>query len=96
MTTQFTIQSTDEFNEWFDGLSNSHKGAVKSRVERIELEGHFGTVKNLGDGVSELKWANGLRVYFSRVAKTDLLLLLGGTKNGQDRDIKKAKKLLNR
>jgi putative addiction module killer protein len=65
----------------------------------IEEHGHFGNVKDLGDFLSELKWSNGRRVYYSIVEDDsgDLtLLVLGGNKNGQDSDIKKARKILKK
>ena len=85
----YSIETTTEFNEWFEGQDEKVKGLVRARFSRIELAGHFGTVKYLDDGVYELKWKNGLRVYFGYLEKTKVLVLLGGNKNGQNKDIKK-------
>lgn len=71
------------------------KGLVRARFSRIEVSAHFGTVKPVGDGVSELKWKNGTRVYFAYLERKKIIILLGGTKNGQEKDIKKAKSLIS-
>ena len=57
----------------------------------------IGDWKHLGDGVSEIRLnaGPGLRIYFGRFGKTVVLLLLGGNKSSQDRDIRKAKRLWN-
>lgn len=46
--------------------------------------------------VWELRWKNGRRVYFAHIPEKKVLLLLGGNKNGQDKDIRKAKSLLKK
>ncbi len=43
-----------------------------------------------------MHWKNGRRIYFSYIAELDIVLLLGGNKNGQDKDIKKAKNILKK
>src|SRR5215471_19902942 len=53
----------------------------------------------LGDGLAELRWKSGMRLYFSRITDrqgTAVLLILGGTKHGQEKDITKARVLLRR
>jgi putative addiction module killer protein len=68
---------------------------IAKRLEKIETEGHFGTTReDLGDGVCELKWKNGRRIYYAYIPKDNVLLLVGGNKNGQDKDITQAKKIL--
>ena len=69
---------------------------VESRVFRIERYDHFGDAKHLGEGLSELRWKNGLRVYFARVGNRVVLLLHGGGKSDQKNDIKKARVLFER
>jgi putative addiction module killer protein len=68
-----------------------------ARLERIEEYGHFGITNFLGDSLAELKWKNGTRVYFiilrPRKDKT-ILVLLGGNKNSQVSDIRRARKLI--
>jgi putative addiction module killer protein len=62
----------------------------------IQFEGHFGDHKSVSkdNSVWELRWASGRRVYYSIIKETNVLLLLGGNKNGQNKDIAKAKKVL--
>ena len=69
---------------------------MESRIFRIEHYDHSGDAKHLGEGLSELRWKNGLRVYFARVANRVVLLLHGGGKNDQKNDIKKARVLFER
>ena len=87
------IQRTKQFQEWFLKETTKSQAQIESRLSNIRLHGHFGTYKVLGD-VAELKWKSGRRVYFAKVDGEILLLLIGGNKNGQDKDIKKAKKIL--
>ena len=65
------------------------------RIRRIELNGNFGDVKPVGDGVSELRinYGPGYRVYFAKRVTRIVLLLAGGDKSTQQRDIKRAKSL---
>ncbi len=53
-------------------------------------------VTHFFDGIIELKWKSGLRIYTARIGKVVIIVLAGGTKNGQSKDIKKAKKLLEK
>ena len=85
-----------EFERWLSAESAKIQALVESRVFRIEHYDHFGDAKHLGDGLSELRWKNGLRVYFARVGQRVVLLLHGGGKNAQKNDIKKARILLER
>jgi putative addiction module killer protein len=50
----------------------------------------------VGDGILELKWKNGRRVYYATIPEKKILLLLGGNKNGQDKDIRQAKKIFDK
>lgn len=86
------VLRTTAFVEWYQDLDRRTQLLVDARLERIASEGHFGTVRRF-EGITELKWASGLRVY-SAERFPNLILLLGGNKNGQDKDIRKAKKLL--
>ncbi len=53
---KYSIETTSDFNEWFEDQKDKVKGLVRARFSRIQLDVHFGTVKSLGDGVYELKW----------------------------------------
>ena len=86
----------EEFEEWYEELPLKEQIQIDTRISHIQNEGHFGTCTTLGDDVWELKWVNGRRVYYAHIPPLKLLLLLGGNKNGQDKDIRKAKKILSK
>jgi putative addiction module killer protein len=90
----YKIERTEEFSSWLSDLPEKLRLQVTARVSRIELHGHFGDTNILGDGLFELKWKSGLRVYYVHSDRFEITLLLGGEKHGQDKDIKKAKKLI--
>jgi len=93
------LKRTPEYIEWYEAQRPKEKAQIAKRLGNIEEYGHFGDVKDLGDFLSELKWVNGRRVYYSIMEDNsgDLtLLILGGNKNGQDSDIKKARKILKK
>jgi putative addiction module killer protein len=91
---EFSIEKTLQFTEWFEDQTEKIKGLIRARFSRIEVAGHFGVVNSVGDGVFELKWKIGLRVYFAYLDRKRIVVLYGGTKHGQKADIKKAKTLL--
>lgn len=93
---QINVEQTPEFITWFSSLSIKEKLQIDSRIQRIRDHSHFGDVKNLGDGLAELRWKNGKRIYFTKTGTTVILLLNGGLKNAQKKDIQKARILLER
>ena len=89
-----TLQ-TETFTRWFLGLRDSvARKRIAQRIQMVRL-GHFGDVKSVGDKVSELRIDHGpgYRVYFARRGEAVILLLVGGDKGSQDRDIAKAKEI---
>ena len=90
------VLTTEDFDHWYQGLAPREKGQVDARIARIEEFGHFGDWKFLGDGVAELRWKSGRRIYFAKVGDKIILLLNGGYKNAQQKDISKAKRILRR
>ena len=78
--------------EWLETLDGRTQACIRNRLTRLEL-GNFGDCKPVGDGVSELKFAfgPGYRVYFGEVGRMIVLLLCGGDKSTQSKDIKRAK-----
>jgi len=91
------VARTPEFKTWFNKQSEKAKAQIDSRLKNIALFNYFGEHKPLGDELLELKWKNGRRVYYSLILKEELtLVLLGGNKNGQSKDITKARKILTR
>lgn len=87
---------TEEFSDWLEGESLKAQVQIEKRISKIELDGHFGKTKEVDDDIFELKWKNGRRVYFAYLIEENILLLLGGNKNGQSKDIVQAKKILER
>ena len=86
---------TQEYVAWFSDQDPKTQYIVKSRLRRIEVDDHWGFI-NKFDELIELKWTSGLRIYTAKVNHLTVILLLGGNKNGQSKDIKKAKKLLEK
>ena len=81
------------FQEWIDSLKHHEaQGRVLARLERVRL-GLLGDCRSVGNGVSELRidTGPGYRVYFGRDGGTLVILLTGGTKQRQARDIGRAK-----
>ena len=91
----FEIRRTAEFDSWLFALRDwDARLRIVSRIERFAA-GNPGDVKSVGDGISELRLhcGPGYRLYFTRRGDTIVLLLAGGTKASQERDIKMAKRL---
>lgn len=89
------VEKTDEYRDWIDGLRNvAGRARILMRVDRL-IHGNPGTHRNLTEGVSELKIdvGPGYRVYFSQRGNVLLLLLAGGDKSTQQKDIDRAIRL---
>lgn len=80
------------FAAWFEGLEARAAAKVRTALARIET-GNFGDVKPVGEGVSErrIDFGPGYRVYFGQDGQKLVILLVGGTKKRQRRDIDQAK-----
>lgn len=92
----YQIYTTVEYEDWFQKETLKSQVQILSRLSKIELEGHFGDYKFLQNSIWELKWINGRRIYYAYQAQLHILLLLGGNKNGQSKDITKAKKIFRK
>ena len=86
----------EEFEDWLVKKPAKIQALVESRIFRIERYDQFGDTKLLDRRLAELRWRNGLRIYFARIGIRTVLLLHGGEKNGQKGDIKKARLFLER
>ena len=89
------VRRTDVFDIWLRGLCDERAFArIVRRLDRL-AEGNPGDAKSIGDGVSELRidYGPGYRVYFTRRSEAIVLLLCGGDKDNQVRDIRIAKGL---
>ena len=94
----YTIESTDTFNDWLDNLRDRQaRQKIATRIRLIETEGYFGDHKSVGDGLSELRIhaGAGYRVYYTQRGGKLIILLAGGDKDSQTRDIARAKQTLN-
>ncbi len=86
------LQKSDEFDAWLTKLKDQvGKAKIVLRLDRA-TNGNFGDCEPVGEGVSEMRihYGPGYRVYFTRCGKIVYLLLLGGDKSTQKRDIKRA------
>lgn len=87
------VLKTTEFEKWFSKLQPKLKAIVTARLDLISV-GHFGDHKRF-DGLIELRWKNGTRVYTFMWGEAIVVALNGGNKNAQQKDINKAKKIRN-
>lgn len=88
---QFRVFPYKDYREWLEGQTLRSKLQIEKRLEKIKFEGYFGHIKDLGDCLFELKFNDGRRVYYTILPVNNVILLLGGNKNGQSSDITKAK-----
>ncbi|MFC4259635.1 type II toxin-antitoxin system RelE/ParE family toxin [Marinobacter lacisalsi] len=91
----YKIYASQLFNDWLDGLKDQKaKGKILARMDRAEC-GNFGDHKALGDHVSEMRLTHGpgYRIYYTQVEDVVFLLLNGGDKSSQKKDIRKAKEM---
>lgn len=95
----YLIEKTVEFDKWLRKLKDLRaKAKILYRIQKIENDEHFGDCEPVGNGIRELKidYAKGYRVYFKESGGKIIILLIGGDKATQQRDIEKAKEILKR
>jgi len=93
MLAMYTIDKTNEFSDWLSALRDIRARArIVSRIKSAE-QGNFGDCEPVGDGISEMRVhiGAGYRVYFTKRESVVYLLLCGGDKSTQKRDITRAK-----
>ncbi len=91
----FELKQTETFRKWRMKLKDERARAlIASRLDRLAY-GHAGDAEPVGDGISELRihYGPGYRVYFQKRGTTLIVLLCGGDKSSQAKDIKAAKRL---
>lgn len=91
----FELRRTKAYVKWIEGVRDTRgRARVLARVARL-AEGHAGDARSVGGGVSELRIDHGpgYRVYFTRRGRVVIILLAGGDKGSQGRDIKLAQRL---
>ncbi len=89
------VRQTIAFSEWLKALRDKNAAArIAVRIRRLEL-GNPGDIKSVGDGVSEMRidYGPGYRLYLTYTGRTLVILLCGGDKSSQARDIAQAKKM---
>jgi putative addiction module killer protein len=92
------VRETEIYAQWFARLRDRQaKARILARIRRLSL-GNPGDVASVGGGISELRihWGPGYRVYFVERGEAGVILLGGGVKGTQQRDIRRARRLLNR
>jgi putative addiction module killer protein len=95
----YFIEKTVEFDKWLRKLKDLRARAkILFRIQKIENDEHFGDCEPVGDGVFELKinYAKGYRIYFNEKDGKIIILLIGGDKSTQQKDIEKAKEILKK
>ncbi len=91
----FEIKQTETYQKWRTRLKDERARAlIASRLDRLAF-GHAGDVEPVGHGISELRihYGPGYRIYFQKRGDTMIVLLCGGDKSTQAKDIKSAKRL---
>lgn len=90
----FFIEKTAEFDKWIRKLKDlKARAKILFRIQKLETDEHFGDCKTVGVGIQEMRinFAKGYRVYFKEKDGRIILLLIGGDKSSQQKDIGKAK-----
>lgn len=95
------VQRSKEYKSWYKSLSQKDQGIVDTRIDTYIEHGNLIKTKslNVNFGLYEFKWDSGLRVYFSFIEDSNgrlMLLLIGGNKNSQDKDISEAKNIVSK
>ncbi|WP_269514762.1 type II toxin-antitoxin system RelE/ParE family toxin [Brevundimonas subvibrioides] len=91
----FELEFSETFDAWLQGLRDHRAAArITVRLERLE-RGHWGDARSVGEGVTELRidYGPGYRLYAARRGRRIVLMLAGGDKSSQRRDIEAAKVL---
>jgi putative addiction module killer protein len=89
------VRQSQVFARWLGGLRDSRaRMRINARIRRLSV-GNFGDVKLVGDAISELRidYGPGYRIYFVQRGETLVILLAGGDKSTQERDIARAREL---
>lgn len=95
----YFIEKTSEFDRWFRKLKDLRaKAKILFRIQKLENDEHFGDFKPVGNGINELKitYAKGYRIYFKETDGKIIILLIGGDKSTQQKDIEKANEIWNK
>ncbi|HEX3529051.1 MAG TPA: type II toxin-antitoxin system RelE/ParE family toxin [Thermoanaerobaculia bacterium] len=93
----YTLRQTQEFQDWLDGLKDLRAQIRIVARLRLAEAGNLGDWKSIGGGVSEMRVdvGPGYRLYFTRRGSLLIVMLAGGDKSTQSRDIKRAQRILD-
>lgn len=94
---KYEIKTTHIFDKWFAGIKETkYRARIISRFDHIQM-GNLGDHKNLGKGLFELRFffGPGFRAYYTIKEGKVVFLLCGGTKSRQNKDIEKARTIMN-
>jgi putative addiction module killer protein len=94
----YEVRQTDVFRDWLMDLTDLRaKSRIQARIDRLAL-GNAGDAKLIGEGIRELRidYGPGYRVYYVGRGRMLIILLCGGDKSSQTKDIKRAKSLAGR
>lgn len=97
LRTYRTKDGKEPFTKWIESIKDKMvKAQITNRLNRV-VYGNFGDCESVGNGVYELRihHGSGYRIYFVKQESALILLLMGGSKKTQDKDIQKAKKYWN-
>jgi putative addiction module killer protein len=89
------VQTTELFDQWLSALTDrTARTKITSRIDRLSW-GNAGDVRPVGEGVSEMRidTGPGYRVYYKLIGKRIIVILYGGDKSSQNKDIRKAKQI---
>jgi len=92
----FTVLQTEEFQDWLDDLRDVRAQARVAARLRLAEAGKLGDWKSVGGAVSEMRvdFGPGYRLYFTRRQNVLIIMLAGGNKSSQTRDIKRAQRIM--
>lgn len=101
MPEYYRLIQTKEFEDWLENETPRSRYQIDARLVKIQFDGYFGNKKSVSqydkgvikNQIWELIFNDGRRIYYAIIPEKNMLLLLGGNKNGQEKDIKKAKAL---
>lgn len=83
-----------EYSSWYDSQTEKIQAQIDSRLQNMSDFGHYGHIRKLSSVLFEIKFNNGNRIYYTEkvINENFVILILGGNKNVQQKDIKKAQK----
>ena len=76
------IYPMPQYDEWYETQTEKSKFQIEKRLDKIKTDGHFGHIRDLDDGLAEIKFNDGRRIYYTIIPVNNVVLLLGGNKNG--------------